>query len=433
MFEWWQTYDTWIAVTGALCAMACALPGSFLVLRRMSMMGDAISHAVLPGIVIAFLVTKSLDSLPMFVGAVAVGVATTLLTQTVRRFGGVDEGASMGVVFTSLFAVGLILIRIAADHVDLDPGCVLYGAIELAPLDVVTSTGGFDVPRAAAYNGAMLAVNALVVMLLWKELKICSFDPELSTTVGINATAMHYLLMCLVAATTVTAFHAVGSILVIAMLIVPPATAYLLTDRLGPMVILSVAIAGASAVIGHWSAVAIPAHYGQAETSTSGMMAVAAGAMFVVAMVAAPRQGLAARVVHRRLLSLRITCDDVLGALYRAGERRETLSLEALRRILFGGPLLRAAIWHLRLRGFVAGGADALSLTPRGEEAARHIVRSHRLWEGWMVDAMGLRADHVHGPAEALEHITTERMREELRRETNDPDADPHGHRIPRE
>src|SRR5690606_31556631 len=123
----WTSFDTWIVVLGALSAMACAVLGNFLVLRRMSMMGDAISHAVLPGLAGAYLISASRASVPMFIGAVVVGILTAWLTQLLNRTGKVDEGASMGVVFTALFAIGLIMIRRAADAVDLDPNCVLYG------------------------------------------------------------------------------------------------------------------------------------------------------------------------------------------------------------------------------------------------------------------------------------------------------------------
>ena len=148
----------------------------------------------------------------------------------------------MGVVFTSLFAIGLILIVRAADHVDLDPGCVLYGAIEMVPLDV-RNIFGYSIPRAVVTLACAFVANALFVLLFYKELKISSFDPELATTLGMNATVMHYLLMTFTAITTVAAFESVGSILVVALLIVPPATAYLLTRRLGVMVALSTLLA----------------------------------------------------------------------------------------------------------------------------------------------------------------------------------------------
>ena len=300
----WYVIDTWIVIVGILSAVSCTLLGNFLVLRKMSMMGDAISHAVLPGLAIAFLVTGARASITMFIGAAIVGVLTALFTQWISRFGKVDQGASMGIVFTTLFALGLVLIVRAADHVDLDASCVLYGAIELTPLDVVWSTKLFgmtvDLPRAVVVLAPVCLVNALFVILFFKELRISSFDPELASTMGINANRMHYLLMTLVAITTVAAFEAVGSIIVIAMLIVPAAAAHLLTDRLHWMVLVSVVLAVFSAIAGHFLAIALPGWLGLDPslvdaTSTSGMMAVAAGLIFAVALFLAPKHGIWAR------------------------------------------------------------------------------------------------------------------------------------------
>jgi len=299
----WLPYDTWIVVVGALCAMACALPGCFLVLRGMSMMGDAISHAVLPGLAIGFLVTGSRASLPMFLGAAVVGVLTAVFTQWVSRFGKVDRGAAMGIVFTTLFALGLLLIVQAADKVDLDPGCVLYGAVELTPLDVVwePTLGGvtLQVPRAALVLGTVLLVNLLLILGLYKEFNLSSFDPALSSTCGINANAMHYLLMSMVAVTTVASFEAVGSIIVIAMLVVPGATAYLLTHRLGVMLALSALFGILSAALGHLGALTVPGWFGFESTSTSGGMAVASGLFFVLAWMLAPEEGMVVRWFRR--------------------------------------------------------------------------------------------------------------------------------------
>jgi manganese/zinc/iron transport system permease protein len=304
----WFVLDTWIVVVGMLAAIACALLGNFLVLRKMSMMGDAISHAVLPGLAIAFLITGARASLTMFIGAAVVGVLTAVFTQWVSRFGKVDEGASMGIVFTTLFALGLLLIVQAADHVDLDASCVLYGAIELTPLDVVwrpTLLGWvFEVPRAAIVLAGVCVVNLLFVVLFFKELRISSFDAELATTMGFSANVMHYLLMTLVAVTTVAAFEAVGSIIVIAMLIVPPATAHLLTDRLSVMVVLSVLIAALTAVLGHVAALVLPSWLGfdpsiVETTSTSGMMAVMAGVIFAIVLLFSPSHGIVVKRFRR--------------------------------------------------------------------------------------------------------------------------------------
>jgi manganese/zinc/iron transport system permease protein len=295
----WTSFDTWIVIIGALCAVACALPGCFLVLRRMSMMGDAISHAVLPGLALAFLITGARANLAMFLGAAVVGLLTALFTQWVTRFGRVDEGAAMGIVFTTLFAAGLLLIVRAADHVDLDPGCVLYGAIELTPLDTVR-LGGRDIPRAALVLAAVLAVNLLILIALFKEFRLSSFDPALADTLGFHSRALHYLLMAMVAVTVVAAFESVGSIIVIAMLIVPPATALLLTRRLIPMILVACGVAALSAGLGHVAALTVPTRFGFQSTTTSGMMAGAAGVLFVLAWLFSPGDGLLARLWHSR-------------------------------------------------------------------------------------------------------------------------------------
>ncbi len=294
----WTAFDTWIVVTGALCAVACALPGCFLVLRKMSMMGDAISHAVLPGLAIAFLVTGTRASVPMFVGAAVAGLLTALFTQWIMRFGNVDRGAAMGIVFTTLFAIGLLLIRRAADHVDLDPDCVLYGAIELTPLDTL-GIGGLDIPRAALVNGAVLLVNLAFIAALYKELKLSAFDPDLAGTLGFSPQFLHYLLMTLVAVTTVAAFESVGSIIVIAMLIVPPATALLLTRRLLPMLGIAATAAVLAAATGHLAALVVPGWFGFQSTTSSGMMAFASGLLFLLAWLFGPEQGVVARWLRR--------------------------------------------------------------------------------------------------------------------------------------
>ena len=201
----WTELDTWIVITGILTAVSCSLLGNFMVLRKLSMMGDAISHAVLPGLAIAFLITNSRNSLTMFIGAAIVGVLTAVFTQSIHSLGKVEESASLGVVFTTLFALGLILLVRAADSVDLDPGCVLYGAIELTPLDSINFMDQ-EIPKAVITLSIVLVINLLFVLLFFKELRISSFDPGLATTMGFNSQIMHYALMTLVAITTVACF-----------------------------------------------------------------------------------------------------------------------------------------------------------------------------------------------------------------------------------
>ncbi len=431
----WTSFDTWIVVTGMLSAMACALLGNYLVLRRMSMMGDAISHAVLPGLAIAFIITGSRGSLPMLVGATLIGIVTAFLIQAIFRLSGLDKGASMGVIFTTLFALGLILIRQAADHVDLDPSCVLYGAIELTPLDTY-DWGGFEIPRAAVTNGVMLLFNLVFVLVFYKELKITSFDPALATTIGINADLLHYVLMTMVAATTIAAFESVGSILVIAMLIVPGAAAHLITDRLGVMLGLSMVIAALAAGLGHLGAITVPVWFGFRDTSTAGMMAVTTGLLFLLVFLFAPRYGILSRLLQQARLALKIVGDDILGLLYRFQEVAPAgtapMQADDFRQALKQDWTVRLALWGLVRRRWVERVADGFNLTAEGLQQGRQLIRSHRLWESFLCGKVGYCETDVHTPAHHLEHFTDDALQNRLADASDRPQEDPHQRTIPK-
>jgi manganese/zinc/iron transport system permease protein len=282
----WTSIDTWIAVTGVLVCMACALPGAFLMLNKQSMLGDGISHSVLPGLAIAFLITESRDVLPMLIGATAAGVLTAVLSQAVHRLGHVESGAALGVIFCAFFALGLILIRVASDHVDLDPDCVLYGSIETAVVDVD------PIPRVTVISGGLLLANLALTALFYKELRLTAFDPSLATTLGFHADWIRLGLTVVASITTVLAFESVGSILVIAMLVVPGAAASLITHKLHTLLLLALLFAGASAVLGHVTAVALPpwigrnlGYEGVGATSSAAMMAVCGGVIFLACWI----------------------------------------------------------------------------------------------------------------------------------------------------
>ena len=343
----------------------------------------------------------------------------------------------MGVVFTSLFALGLVLVVQAADFVDLDPGCVLYGAIELTPLDTV-SVAGFEIPRAVVTLGTVAVLNLAFVLLFLKELKISSFDPSLATTTGFSASLMHHLLMMLVAVTAVASFESVGNILVVAMLIVPPAAAYLLTDRLAWMIVLSVVIGATAAVAGHLGALVVPTWFGYRSTTTAGSMAVAAGLIFVVAATLGPRHGILVKLVRRRVMGWGILAEDVIALLYRLEERSDAgqASRETLQDMLLADHFsLRLVLAWLRHRGDLARERHDFSytLTPQGRIVASGLVRSHRLWEQYLVSQVGVPTDRIHDKAEQLEHFTDPKLRERLDAETDQPRIDPHGSIIPDE
>ncbi len=420
----------WTIVAGVLCNSACAILGCYMVLRRMSLLGDAISHAVLPGTVVAVLWSGQLVGWQVFVGAVAVGILTAFLTQALANFGNVPEDSSMGVVFTSLFALGVILLNQYASQVDLDPGCVLYGLIEFVPLDTV-SWLGMEIPRAIFMLSTVAALTVLFVTLLWKELKIVSFDAGLATAMGISAITVHYLLMAMVAVVTVASFEAVGSILVIAMLIVPPATAHLLTDRLWMMQVLAVASACLSAIIGYFLA-----EYW--NTSVAGMMSVVAGGLFTIAVIFAPQHGLLVKAYRKLQWTVRIIKEDILAVLYRVEERgrrdsQETrLEREKCVQFAGGGLLARLAIPLMQSRGLIVDAGDGcLALTDAGRGGAKSLVRSHRLWEAYLEKHFELPRDHLHAPASRMEHFLGPNLQQEISEELEAPQQDPHGQVIP--
>lgn len=276
--------DFWIILIGALVACSCSLVGCFLVLRKMSMIGDAISHSVLPGIVIAFLVSGSRDSLFMMMGAAALGLITVFLIQMFHQ-SGVQSDASIGVVFTALFAVGVVLVSLYTRQVDLDLDCVLYGEIAYAPWNTLT-VGGVDIgPKAVWGVGSAFLLSILIISLFYKQFKICSFDPAMAAAVGIPVMLFHYLLMTLVSLTTVASFESVGAILVVGMLIVPAATAYLLTEKLSVMIIISMGIGVISSVLGYYMAYVY-------DASIAGCMITVAGGLFLLALFFSPTHGI---------------------------------------------------------------------------------------------------------------------------------------------
>lgn len=284
--------DFWILLTAALVACSCSLLGCFLVLRKMAMIGDAISHSVLPGIVIAFLLSGSRDSFFMMLGAAILGLITVFLIQMFQQ-SGVQSDASIGVVFTALFSVGVVLVSIYTRQVDLDLDCVLYGEIIRVPWDTITFAGMEIGPKAVWALGLVLLLSATILGLFYKQFKICSFDPAMAAAVGIPVAFFHYLLMGLVSMTTVASFESVGAILVVGMLVVPAATAYLLTERLGVMIGYSMIIGVISSTAGYYVSMLL-------DASIAGCMISVAGVLFVIALLFSPSHGVVWRKMKQR-------------------------------------------------------------------------------------------------------------------------------------
>jgi manganese/zinc/iron transport system permease protein len=281
-----------IQLIAIVVAAACALPGVFLVLRSMSMLADAISHTVLLGIVLTFFVVQDLQSPWLLLGAAAVGVLTVSLVELLNRTQLVKQDAAIGLVFPALFSLAVILISRFARGVHLDVDAVLLGELAFAPFDR-TQFFGLDLPHALVTMGAILLLNAGLIALFYKELKLSTFDAGLAATLGFAPGLIHYGLMAVVSVTAVGAFDAVGAVLVVALMVTPAAAAYLLTDNLRRMLLLSVAIAVASAIGGYWLARLLNANI-------AGAMATMTGVIFLAVFLLAPRRGIAAQAARRQ-------------------------------------------------------------------------------------------------------------------------------------
>lgn len=432
-------------LTATFAAMSCALLGNFLVLRRLSLMGDAISHAVLPGIVVAFLVTGSRSALPIFLGAACAGIVTVLLVELVRRFGRLESGAAMGVVFSILFAIGVLLMEQAsARNIDLDADCLLHGQLETIfwyPPRSLAALFSFQtilqLPVELLVSIAIFIVASIFVVAFMKELTIAAFDPALATSLGFHAGGLHYLLMVLVAGAVVASFEAVGSILVIAMILCPPATARLCTDRLRVQMVLSLLYAALSGIVGYLVAAFVPMAVGfESSVNAAGMISVISGVLLAGAVVFAPNHGIVSKQLRRIKLTLRVLREDLLALIFRAEELQGgVVSLprdEVL--VAVGGGILPGFSLNQLLRDSDLNTTSSLiSLTDSGRKKARKLVRSHRLWESYLVNKLGLKPDHVHKSAEQLEHFSRGPLDQQLAEEQRHPASDPHGRVIPKD
>ena len=427
------TLDLVPIATASLAAVACAVPGTFLLLRREGLLGDSIAHAVLPGLVIGLLLSGGLAGGAMFAGAAASALLAVGAIAWLRQ-GGVEPQAAMGATFTAFLAAGILLLEgSGARAVDLDPDCVISGSLEslfwIPPVDrpLLSLESLAALPRAFL----VLLVVALLVVLaaaaLFKELRAATFDPEFMQVAGRRPALVHAGLSTATAAAVVASFEAVGTVLVVALLVVPAAAARLLTDRLATQVVLAAAIGVLGAVGGHLLGAVLPEALGGESLSSAGSMATLLGAMLALAALVAPEHGILVRLRRRRQVAVQTAAEDLLGWRWRVEELARRARRDRPEPPSLDPGLGRAAEAHGARRGWWSAGEGAL--TPLGLEEGRRLVRSHRLWERYLVEDLGLRADHVHDTAMVLEHLRS------LGIEPPDPagaSLDPQGRPIPR-
>ncbi len=386
-----------ILAEGALVSVALGLIGCFLVVRGMSLLGDALSHSVLPGIVVGFLIGGSLHSPWILIGATAVGLGAAVLVQTVQHHSRVKEDASLGIVFTALFALGVVMINVYAGQADLDPGCVLYGNIE-----------NFIIDQDPIWlMASILGAIVIGLFLFYRTLLVSTFDPGLAISLGIPAAAVHYALMGVLSLTVVASFEAVGAILAVALLVLPGATARLWTDRMPSMLAFAAGHGIVSTVLGYWLS-----HPDVMNTSASGAICVAGFGLFMASWLLAPRHGLLPRARTRGRLIRSTAMENLLKAVEELSASHGTPAIPraTLANDLRVAPRALAATLAAAVRrGWVTHAPGAtLALTDAGRAQSIRLVRAHELWEKFLRQEVGLEADHVHDAAEWVEHYLSE-------------------------
>lgn len=298
-----NSFQLIIMAIACLTSVATVLPGVFLVLRGIALMSDAISHAILPGIVIMFFITHHLESPLLILGAALAGIATVLITEKIIASKRLKKDSAIGIVFPLFFSIGIILISMYARNVHLDTDMVLLGELAFAPFNRLELFGLDLGPRALWSMGIIALINSAFVFGCYKELQITTFDPELARMLTINPAYLYYTLMVLTSITAVGAFNVVGSIVVVALMITPPATAYLLTNRLNLMIWLSIILGILSSIGGYWLSHAL-------NVSIAGAIATMSGVLFLCALLFAPQKGLLAAYIanrrHKRIIALQL-------------------------------------------------------------------------------------------------------------------------------
>jgi manganese/zinc/iron transport system permease protein len=395
--------------------------GAFALLRRQSLLGDALAHAALPGVCLAFLLTQSKNPLVVLGGALVSGVLGSLTVLAITRWSRIKQDTAIGIVLSVFFGLGIVLLT----HIQKLPGGNQSG-LDRFLFGQAAALMRSDLVRMATLGALLIAVIAL----LWKELKIVTFDRDFAGSLGLPVGVLEVVLTLALVVTVVVGLQTVGVVLMIATLVTPAAAARQWTDRFGHMVVLSAAIGAGSSAVGAVASATVAVPTGPAIVLTG-------SSVLVVSLLFAPRRGLVRSLLAERALRRRIRSENLLKDLWLERERSGDSPPEVTLPVLMGlrgarpGEIART-VAPLSRRGLVASEGDALRLTPAGERAAERVVRKHRLWEVYLAERLRLPPDHLHRDAEMMEHALSDQALEELDRLLGHPATDPHGRPIPR-
>lgn len=360
-----------IQLVASIVAVACALPGVFLILRRVALMSDAISHSILLGIVVGFFLVGDTGHPLLILLAAASGILTVSLVEGLINTRRVKEDAAIGLVFPVLFSIGVILISRFAGDIHLDVDAVLLGELAFAPFNRAQLLG-VNLPQGVWVMGTILLLNLLFIGLFYKELKLATFDAGLAAALGFSPALLHYGLMSVVSVTAVGAFDHVGSILVVALMIAPPASAYLLTDSLPRMLGLSALYGVASAIGGYWLARIV-------DANIAGAMASMTGVFFLLTLLFAPEQGLLARSLQRKRRRQRFAVEMLVVHLSRHENEPEAGTENSLAHLVaelkWKPAFAQSTVRSAQTAEFVERQNGLLLLTDEGRNVAQRVLK----------------------------------------------------------
>ena len=404
-------------VVGTLVSLVCSIVGCFIILRRLSFLSDAIAHAMLAGVVAGYLLMKLLFNVEahvgaMLLGALLAGIATVAMVSFVTSVSRVKQDTAIGIMYTGIFALGAfaVSVKYLAQFIHIDITHFIVGS--------VISVGNAELWIA----GLVAALVIAVVMMFYRQLQLTSFDPVMAASIGIPVVAVDYLLTACTSLVVVSGVRIAGVILVVALIITPAASAYLLFDKLTRMIYAAATIGVGCYWGGFFLAQAAGASPGPAIVITS-------TAFFLATLTFAPKYGLLADWNRRRRAVPQEIKEDVLGSVLRSDEEWVPMS-KVLRNIESANPRIRRAIQQLIRQDFLDQQGDSLQLSPKGRREARRLLRAHRIWETYL-DRMGTPASDLHGRAHILEHMNDERTIDYLDDKLGHPLTDPHGSEIP--
>lgn len=399
-------------VASSMVGVMCGIIGCFIVLRNMSLIGDAIAHAILPGVVIAF-VTVGYSTIGFFIGSTIAGLFTAVAITWIQHNVKTKNDAAIGIIFTVMFSLGVIGISEVSSHkgVHLDLKDFLFGT--------VLGVSNEDI----MLTGIVMVYVIISVILFYRYLFITTFQPTIAATMGISVKMIHYFLMLLLSFAVVSSLRTVGVILVVAMLITPAATALLISDKLKNVLIISAVIGLLSAVFGLVGAIIL-------ETTPGPAMCVMATIFYFLTVIFSPKKGMIAKFVRLNQQRAKVEQEDIIKQTFKQAEGTTTLAALS-GKLSLSTAKIKKHFNKLSTEGIVSMDGQSISLTAKGIQQGNELVRAHRLWESFLVDKAGMSEAEIHEDAERVEHLLTREEIDDLDRRLGYPKQDPHGSPIP--